>query len=277
MRLARLAPAVALSLFAGTSTLTAAPAQAANPAQAATPAQTTTPGSDSLAPQPQEILGNLGQVTVGAFGYDVVPDAVLPSGHTGKAVMRWNPCRPIRWAINTDHAPKGFVAEARRAVTELAHATGFRMVFAGTTAPRPQAVNGTLIDGPLKAAGLQLVIAWDTKGDSNSMLRLGGDAAGETLRQVASSGGRGSASPSQYDVAAIALNRGQRKQMVRNNKRGNGLYHVLLHELGHSVGLNHVSDSHEIMAPMAAPRSPVHYTAGDRLGLRQVGSGNGCL
>jgi len=123
---------------------------------------------------------------------------------------------------------------------------------------------------------LQLVIAWDTQGDSHSMLQ-GGDAAGEALRQVASSGGRSSTSPSQYDVAAIALDRNQRKQMVRNNKRGNGLYHVLLHELGHSVGLNHVSDAHEIMAPMAAPRSPVHYAAGDRLGLRQVGAGNGCL
>ena len=65
--------------------------------------------------------------------------------------------------------------------------------------------------------------------------------------------------------------------MVRHDARGDGLYHVLLHELGHSVGLNHVSDLHEVMAPLAQARGPVHYAAGDRTGLQQLGVDNGCL
>lgn len=57
-----------------------------------------------------------------------------------------------------------------------------------------------------------------------------------------------------------------------------GVYPLLLHELGHAMGLGHVGgqadDVVQIMYPALSPGMPyVQYQAGDRQGLRTVGSG----
>jgi predicted Zn-dependent protease len=52
---------------------------------------------------------------------------------------------------------------------------------------------------------------------------------------------------------------------------------LLLHELGHAVGLRHVSDDSQVMYPVIGKTSPAGYAAGDRTGLAKVGRGAGCM
>ena len=52
---------------------------------------------------------------------------------------------------------------------------------------------------------------------------------------------------------------------------------TLLHELGHSVGLNRAAYNGEVMYGMLAAASPTKHSAGDLSGLRAVGRGAGCL
>ena len=52
---------------------------------------------------------------------------------------------------------------------------------------------------------------------------------------------------------------------------------LLLHELGHVVGLQHVADIHQIMYPVFGSYSSGVYQAGDLTGLGRVGRHAGCM
>ncbi len=55
-----------------------------------------------------------------------------------------------------------------------------------------------------------------------------------------------------------------------------GVGPVLLHELGHAVGLDHVTDTTQLMNGTATAAGPTTYGAGDLTGLWQVGAAQGC-
>jgi hypothetical protein len=57
---------------------------------------------------------------------------------------------------------------------------------------------------------------------------------------------------------------------------GVGVGPVLLHELGHAVGLGHVTDSSQLMNASASSSGPTTYGAGDLTGLWQLGAAGGC-
>ena len=56
-------------------------------------------------------------------------------------------------------------------------------------------------------------------------------------------------------------------------RRGN----LILHELGHVVGLNHVSNARLLMNPLLSRYSPSGYAASDAAGLSVVGRRAGCI
>ena len=59
--------------------------------------------------------------------------------------------------------------------------------------------------------------------------------------------------------------------------RGDSPGPVLMHELGHLAGIDHVNDPGQVMYPVARDDGPTTYGAGDLDGLWRVSAWNGCL
>ena len=186
---------------------------------------------------------------------------MYPDG-AGGTRARWNPCTAIRWAVNLDDAPANALTDAQQAVAEVAAATGIPFTYAGTTGATP---NPTGSGGQLPA-GIDAVIAWLPPGDfavSTSEAGYGGNwwepGTGSTERI--------------YQGYAIVNGDLARSFLRPGFGPGFSEGHLLLHELGHMMGLGHTQDPAEVMTPQQGPLSPGGYGPGDRQGLHILGTG----
>jgi len=193
------------------------------------------------------------------------------------SVLRWNPCQVITYKINVDAVPgaaqkKAVVLEIRTAVGRLAIAAGLRYLYRGATTEVPRT---TTID----RQSAELVIAVTTPdrtdiGIGHQVLGFGG------YHFWRWSGASSKGTPA--DGAAIArgwvvLDRTGWLALPPGFGAGIHRGNVILHELGHTVGLDHVGDRHQLMYPTLLASGPNGYAAGDRAGLARVGRSAGCI
>lgn len=196
-------------------------------------------------------------------------------------VMRWNPCQErITYQVNaagagrTAAARRSALADARRAFDLLGDATGITFTFTGTTDVVP-----TGSDWPVTAPA-EIVVAWidDRAGRSSTLLQhmSNGMAVAATGgysfkrwtfgKQWTGATGRGFVV---VDAHAARIQAGFGAGLTRGN--------LLLHELGHVMGLQHIEATSELMHPVLLPRPAAGYHAGDLAGLAEVGVGSGCI
>jgi hypothetical protein len=196
-------------------------------------------------------------------------------------VVRWAPCvladgavhrHVISYRVNPAVHP-GRVRLVQRAIHRLHRASGLAFHYAGTTHYIPRAHLGVLraLDQQ-RQAHVPLVIAWAWSGS--------GAFASNILNAVEQGVGtiKWASSPlSQLRIndAAVVMKRGQ--HLRPGFRAGGSVGTLLLHELGHVVGLQHVLDASQIMHPLLGRNSPADYAAGDRTGLTKVGAAAGCM
>lgn len=184
-------------------------------------------------------------------------------GHPRRPVA-WDPCREIRYEVNPDGAPGGdedAVAFVQEAVEVVSGLTGLQFDYRGETDRRPSWEANLVPRGRSEP----VLIAWATEDEVDE---LDGDVAGVggAVSQQAPGGGWRRYVTGQVtldsDVYEILEDEGD------GEARGRA---ILLHELGHLVGLDHVDSPAELM--FADEVGLLDFGAGDRNGLVRLGKG----
>jgi len=192
------------------------------------------------------------------------PNDYSVNTHLGQR-LRWNPRAAVQWRADLRNAPAGTLNVLKSAVAALSSKTGIPFVYDGPASFIPQR------GGP--AGPAPLVVSFGR--------RTGRPAASNYLTGGTNVGYGGFTATGQYvnGKAVYKITRGfvvidaDRYPFLSSKIRSG----VLMHELGHAVGLNHAKYRSELMYPTISASSPNGYAAGDLNGLRLLGRSAGCL
>ncbi|MGJ9422491.1 hypothetical protein [Aeromicrobium sp. CF3.5] len=173
--------------------------------------------------------------------------------------VRYDPCAPIHVVVNPRTAIEGADEMLQQALDSVTAATGLTFVQDGVTDEAPSDQRGSV-------PGSQdpVLIAWS---DPDEVEALEGSVAGI--------GGSVSTRGSPwFDTGAVTLDGPQLADVLRRPGGWVSARGVVLHELGHLVGLGHVDAEDELMAPRGRPGID-DWGPGDREGLAALG-GDAC-
>ena len=186
----------------------------------------------------------------------------------GVAASRGEYARSAPYSVDLQmrHSPKTFADHATLYVGLTAvlnvlrkGATGLRFAYRGKTDVAPKRFSKYPED-------TQLILGWGPP-------KATGEAAGVGGAQWDGSTGR-------IVHGYVVLNYEEELEAGFGRGPATGtqgtLGQLMMHELGHAVGLQHVKDDQQIMYPTLT-RKKATWGAGDRNGLRKVGKAAGCF
>jgi hypothetical protein len=179
--------------------------------------------------------------------------------------VTWDPCREIHYEINPAEAPESAdqtVAFVRDGVAEVASITGLKFTYDGETDRRPDPSDGARLAGRAEP----VLIAWAS---DDEVSELKGDVAGVGGAAARSFGDDGRL---WYVTGGVTLDADSFAQLEDEPDGTAYQRAILLHELGHLVGLDHVKSSHELMFADNVGRRD--FGQGDLNGLVRMGKGD---
>ena len=183
--------------------------------------------------------------------------------------VRWNPCAPIHYVVNASKAPPGSIEDVHEAVRRISQATGIAFSYDGLSDEEPSAFRDPFLPERYGRRWAPVLIGWVDPDDSDISFESADGIASAVASPLYPNG-----APSDVFVSGwVAMNQEDPNPPGFEDPWEQGP--VLLHELGHVMGLGHVETIGELMHP--AGGGATDLGAGDLEGLRRLGSSRGCL
>lgn len=195
-----------------------------------------------------------------------VPDAggyaFLAAGPTGNPVA-WDPCRPVHVVVRATGEPAGGRILVEDALREVGTAAGLVFVVDGDTDEAPTTSDREAVQ-PDRYGNrwAPVLVAWSSADEHPPLAEQTIGVAGPVTADT-----RGGVRFVSGQVVLDAEWFGERTSGVA----GRQARAVLLHELGHLVGLDHSADPFALMS--AQYQSVLDYGTADRAGLARLGGG----
>lgn len=200
-----------------------------------------------------------------------------PAGEGGFAAMMkqpdgspvgWDPCRPTHYVINPAGAPTGGQQIVQVALERVSKITGQQFVFDGPTEEVPNEDRPAVLKKLYGNRWAPVLISWS---DPSKSPGLSGSVAGYAGPMAIRSP---RTNELRYISGQVVLDAPQMQRILSEPaglSRGRA---VVMHELGHLMGLEHVKDSSLLMNPSTSA-FVTDFADGDLRGLAAV-SGQEC-
>ena len=175
----------------------------------------------------------------------------------------FSPCRPLHYVVNDDLAPQGAAGLVHGAIKTISRATGIRFVNDGATDELPSAQRDPYQPEAYGERWAPLLISWTTP-----------EAAPKLKGQIIGTGGSTHYSygdgPKSFVTGSLELDAPQIGVELNGPDGAGYATAVILHELAHVMGLEHVDDPLQLMYPEIG--TPDGLAAGDLNGLQVLGT-----
>ena len=179
--------------------------------------------------------------------------------------VAFDPCRPVHYVMRPNGAPTGGPELVTASLAEISAATGLQFIDDGLTDEAPTEGRPNYLPDRYGDRWAPVLIAWSAP---QEFAPLSGDVIG-----VAGSAPVDTEDGQRVLVSGqVVLDAGQISEVLRYVSGRAVAVATITHELGHLVGLSHVSDPQQLMYPSARPLVNT-LGRGDRTGLAALGTG----
>ncbi|WP_349033822.1 matrixin family metalloprotease [Pseudarthrobacter sp. SORGH_AS 212] len=177
----------------------------------------------------------------------------------------YSPCRPLHYVVNDKLAPAGSERLVPDAIRIISAATGITFVYDGTTGEQPSSQRAAYQPAAYGERWAPLLIAWTTPDTSPEL-------AGKVIGTGGSTHFSFDGGPKTFVTGSLDLDA---PQITDELRRPDGRLYaaaVILHELGHVMGLDHVADPAQLMYPEigGSVGAAGSLADGDRNGLYEL-------
>ncbi|MEW1953128.1 hypothetical protein [Terrabacter sp. NPDC080008] len=198
-----------------------------------------------------------------SWSNDYVFMSTIPEA--GGRPVSWDPCRPIHLVVNNAEAPAGADLLLREAAASVTKATGLQFVIEATSTETPSTHRAPVDNARYGNRWSPVLVGWT---DPSVVPELEGRVAG-----VAGPTGASYYTPTQqhWVSGTVNLDGPAFREILTRPDGWAAARAIVMHELGHLVGLDHAPVQGELMYEKNLGQ--LAFGPGDLEGLRQLGLG----